>query len=127
VTHRRLLLGWLGVALAGCSREVPGPAAATLELTLNAPAPGDGAILFTLSGGPIDSVEAPGYRLYSTAVETNTYRLIVMGRLTPGSVARIHIPDQDRAGDYSAAVGQVAVRKSYRLQDPAVYSLDIVR
>ena len=112
----------LGLGVAACSAEPPGPSAAVLELALDSPAEDDGAVLLTIRGGPIDSVEAPGFRLYSTSLDPASHRLILTGPLTTGPIALIHIPDQNRTADYSATVDQVAAR-DYSQRDPAGYAL----
>jgi hypothetical protein len=118
----------LGLAgLGGCSSEAPGPASATLGLSLSSPAQNDGAVLFTITGGPVDSIESMGFRVYSTSPGANTYRVIVAGQLASGPIARVHIPDERRSADYAAMVEQVATRESYRQQDPAGYGLSFTR
>ena len=122
-----VLLG-LGVAgVGGCSSEAPGPASATLGLSLSSPAQDDGAVLLTITGGPVDSIEAEGYRIYSTSPAANTYRVIIAGQLASGPIALVHIPDERRSADYAAIVEQVAARDSYRQRDPAGYGLSFAR
>jgi hypothetical protein len=127
VSRWGVVLG-LGLAgLGGCSSEAPGPGSATLSLSLSSPAQDDGAVLLTITGGPVDSIEAPGYRIYSTSPEANTYRVIIAGQLVSGPIARVHIPDERRSADYAAIVEQVAARDSYRQRDPAGYGLSFAR
>jgi hypothetical protein len=114
------------LSLGGCSSESPGPSAATLQVGLASPAQDDGAVLFTISGGPVDSIEAPDYQVYSNRIDANTLRVIVTGSLQPGVIARIHVPDQSRIADYSGVVDQVAARSSYALRDPAGYGLTLI-
>ncbi len=113
------------LSLGGCSSEPPGPSAATLQVALATPAPDDGAVLFTITGGPVDSIDAADYQVYSNQRDANTLRVIVMGALKPGIIARIHIPDQSRIADYSGMVNQVAARASYTQRDPAGYGLTL--
>jgi hypothetical protein len=113
--------------LGGCSSEAPAPASATLGLSLSSPAQDDGAVLLTITGGPVDSIDSPGYRLYSTSPEANTYRVIIAGQLASGPIARVHIPDERRSADYAAVVEQVAAQGSYRQQDLAGYGLSFAR
>ena len=121
-----VLLG-LGLAgLGGCSSEA-GPASATLGLSLSSPAQNDGAVLLTITGGPVDSIESTGYRIYSTSPGANTYRVIIAGQLASGPIARVHIPDERRSADYAGTVEQVATRESYQQQDPAGYGLSFTR
>lgn len=96
-----------------------------MHVTLATPDSDDGAVLFTLSGGPVDSVEGVGYSVYSARIDDNTVRVIVTGTLASGPVARIHIPDHRRISSYSAIVNQVAARTTYQQRDPSGYSLTL--
>lgn len=113
------------IVLAGCSHEPEGPTAGTLSVSLTTPNRDDGAVLFTLSGGPVDSVEAVGYSVYSARIDPNTLRIIVTGDVVSGAIARIHIADNREASRYSASINQVAARSSYAQRDPATYSLSL--
>jgi hypothetical protein len=81
--------------------------------------------MFTLSGGPVDSVEAIGYSVYSARIDPNTLRIIVTGNLVSGTIARIRIADNREASRYSATINQVAARASYAQRNPASYSLSL--
>lgn len=109
--------------LPSCSSEPAGPTQAILTVTLTTSNGDDGAVLFTLSGGPVDSVEAVGYSVYSARIDANTIRVIVTGALGPGPVARIRIPDQRQISGYLVIVNQVAARTTYQQRDPGGYSL----
>jgi hypothetical protein len=111
------------VLLPSCSSEPDGPTAGILTVTLTTPNSDDGAMLFTLSGGPVDSVEAVGYSVYSARIDGNTLRVIVTGTLGPGPVARIRIPDQRQISGYLAIVNQVAAHTTYQQRDPSGYQL----
>jgi hypothetical protein len=88
-----LCLAAIGLS-AGCSGAASGPVGATLEVVLASPAQDDGAVLLTLSGGPVDSLAAasPDYLLYSSRSDPSTLRVIVTGDLGSGPIARIHTP-----------------------------------
>jgi hypothetical protein len=114
----------LGI-LASCT-EPAGPTEGTLLITLATPDGGDGAMLFTLSGGPVDSVESVGYSIYSARTDNNnTVRVIVTGTLASGPLARVHIPDQRQISGYLAIVNQVAAHTTYQQRDPSGYSLTV--
>jgi hypothetical protein len=113
------------IVLAGCSHEPEGPTAGTLSVSLATPNSDDGAVLFTLSGGPVGSVEAIGYSVYSGRIDPNTLRIIVTGNLVSGTIARIRIADNREASRYSATINQVAARSSYAQRNPASYSLSL--
>jgi hypothetical protein len=109
--------------LSGCSSPPAGPTAATVDLTFATAADDDGAVLFTIAGGPVDSVEAAGYAVYSARVDPNTMRVIVAGDLTSGVIARVHIADDQQLPQYSVTINQVAARASYVQRQPESYSL----
>jgi len=128
VIGKALAVGLLFMAaLAGCSSESSGPVAATMDVMLASPAQDDGAVLFTLTGGPVDSVEAPGYRVYSASGLGDTLRVIVAGELRPGRIARIHIGDDQRIPQYAARIDQVAARATYLQRNAGEYSLTLSR
>jgi hypothetical protein len=111
-----------GVA-CGCSSETAAPVGATLEVSFATSATDDGAVLFTVAGGPVDSVEAPGYQLYTSQTTPGSMRVVVAGALRAGVIARIHIADGSKLPQYSATIDQVAARGSYAQRDPVAYSL----
>jgi hypothetical protein len=117
-----LLLGTMS-AVVGCSHDTNEPTAGTLKVSLASPSSDDGAVLFTVSGGPVDSVAASGHQLYSARLDANTLRVVVLGDLVSGTLATIYIADNRLASSYSATVNQVAARVSYAQRDPASYSL----
>jgi hypothetical protein len=112
--------------VSGCSSDSAGPVAATLEVSFATSASDDGAVLFTVSGGPVDSVEAPGYRVYTAETTPTSIRVVVAGDLKGGTIARIHIADASKLPQYSATIDQVAARGSYAQRDPVSYSLVVV-
>ena len=123
--------GWLVVVagapglLVGCSGQPSAPVAATLQVSLSTPFNDDGALLFTVTGGRVDSVDAPGYTLYSSRTDPATLQVIVTGNLSAGIVAHVHIPDERVALQYSASISQVAARETYIERDPASYRLEL--
>ena len=108
-------------ALVACSHDTIGPSAGTLTVNLASPNSDDGAVLFTISGGPIDSVASPGHQIYSARLDASTLRLIVTGDVASGTIATIYLADMRLASSYSATVNQVAARASYGQHDPASY------
>jgi hypothetical protein len=113
------------LSLGSCSKEPSAPTAAALDLQLTTPAGDDGAVLLTISGGPVDSVEAPGLVLHVNRRALNATRVIVLGDIGPGRLARIHIPDGRQSSRYSVLINQVAARHSYAQRDPAAYTLNL--
>jgi hypothetical protein len=115
-----------GFWLSGCSQDPSAPISAALQVRLDTPAQDDGAALFTISGGPIDSVDALGRALYTARIDESTTRVIVAGDLTGGTIARIHVPDQRYVSQYSVTLDQVAAR-GYDQRDVASYALSLER
>lgn len=123
---RRLVLACLlGLVPLGCSNNT-GPTSVALNVSLSSPNTDDGAVLMTISGGPVDSVEAVGYAVFTARAGAETLRLIVTGNLGSGPIARIHIPDSRLVSRYSAKIGQVAVRATYAQRDPVSYSASLL-
>jgi hypothetical protein len=123
-------IGWPIAALLvltlthGCS-EASGPTAGVLRLGFAGSVAGVGGVLLTVSGGPVDSVEAPGFGIYSSRADANTLRIIITGAMASGSVAEVHIPDSRSASQYSVSVQQVAARGTYALSDPALVTASL--
>lgn len=122
----RLVIALIGAGtLGGCSPEPIGPTAGMLQVTLATPNTDDGAVLFTISGGPVDSIEAVGYSVHSARIDPNNLRVIITGHLHSGVIARIRIPDARQLSRYSAIINQVATRATYAQRNPASYSLSL--
>jgi hypothetical protein len=114
-----------GASLNGCSGPPLASESGSLEVTLSSPFPDDGALLFTVTGGRVDSVESLGYTVYSSRPEPNTLEVIVTGQLSSGTIARLYIANERLAPAYSARVIQAAARVSYSQRDPAAYGLTL--
>jgi hypothetical protein len=119
-----LLLGSLS-AVTGCSHDTNEPTAGTLKANLASPNTDDGAVLFTVSGGSVDSVAASDHQVYSARLDANTLRVVVIGDVGSGTLATIYLGDIRLASSYSATVNQVAARVSYAQRDPASYSVSL--
>ena len=96
----------------------------TLKLELSSPSGDDGAVLFTITGGPVESVEGAGYAIFSARPDANRMRVIVMGKLSPGIIAQIRIRDRDQASRYSVTVDQVA-GLDHLEREPGGYALHL--
>ena len=117
---------WLAVILlAGCSNST-GPTAGVLNLTVTSPHKDDGGIMLSVYGGPVDSVEAVGSVIHS-ARAADSVKMIVIGNLGSGVIARVHIPDNRQASRYSVQIKQVAARQTYAQRDPAGYTVSLAR
>lgn len=122
---KRGFLGLIGLTLLPACSPNTGPTAGTLDLQLSTPYADDGAVLLTVSGGPVDSVEAAGSRVYLSRPDEATLLLIVAGDLHAGTIGRLHIPDTRQAPGYTVVVSQVAARSSYTQRDPSQYTIQL--
>lgn len=114
------------VLSAACGTKEPvGPVAGELVITLTSPGASDGAVLLRLVG-PVDEVEAAGnYLVESAPLADGITRIVVVGTITSGPVARISIPDMSKAAQYYGLVEQVADRGNFALLSVAGYSVSI--
>ncbi len=114
------------VLSTACGTKQPiGPVAGELVITLTSPGANDGAVLLRLVG-PVDGVEAAGnYLVESAPLTAGITRIVVVGTITSGPVARISIPDMSQASQYYGLVEQVADRGSFALLSVAGYSVSI--
>ena len=109
---RRFALA-LALGLSGCSGQPSGPTGTTLEVTYTSPFQDDGALLFTITGGSVDSVEAaPGYVVYSGRPAPNTLEVIVTGDLSSRTIGRLYVSDERLVSQYEVRMVQVAARGS---------------
>ena len=120
------VLGWsLGCGDGGAPPDIPTPG--LLGLWLSSPNVNDGALLVTITGGIVDSVQpAPGYTLSSAGAGTSTVRVVVTGNVASGIVAQILVPDTRRAASYHITVDQAAARGSYALQNVGGYAIEVL-
>jgi hypothetical protein len=121
---RRWFISALLVFLAGCSNTT-GPVAGVLDVTLSTPRQDDGAVLFLVYGGPVDSIVSVGYPIYS-ARSADTLKAIATGQLAAGVIARLYVPDTRLTFRYAASIGQVAERGTYTPHGPPGYTVSLV-
>jgi hypothetical protein len=108
----------------------PQPAAQAGWLTIEfaTPRADDGAVQFGISGPAIDSVRTTApFQGVGGTINANTAFMVVTGTLRAGAVARIHVPDVNRATQYTATVQAVAQKGSYQLQDLTGYGVAVTR
>lgn len=98
-----------------------------VTIVLSTPNTNDGAILFRVSGGVVDSLTPSSSRfaLFAVEVDSTTLRVMVAGDLTDGAVAVFWMPDRRAIAAYSAALEQAAARSTYQQQDIGSYNLTI--
>ena len=97
-----------------------------VSVSLSTPNSNDGAIMFTLAGGVIDSLRPVGGTMFFASTGTNRFRAIVGGRITDGTVLQFWTPDRRNITSYTATLEQAAARSTYEQQDLSGYSLSIV-
>jgi hypothetical protein len=116
----RLLMLVIVALVAACGADAGGtPVPGALTLTLTSGGSSDGALVVLVSGGPVLSVDgAAGYQVASSTDPTGTHVMIV-GNVSSGVVAKLHVADVSRASSYVVTVEQVADRNSFALLDPA--------
>jgi hypothetical protein len=120
--HRALALS---VFLLSCSSGSTGPTSGFLKVNISPLSGEEGALLFSVRGGPVESVEAVSGAVHSAHIDANTVRVVLIGIPSSGSIARLRIADISQASHYSAEIGQVAARATYALRDPAGYSITL--
>jgi hypothetical protein len=117
------------VAVA-CSDDSTGAAArvGTLSLRLTTPHADDGAMLFEVSGPPIDSASAVNgsLRLFTRRVDGSTVVGAVVGALANGAAVTLHVPDVGASAGYTANVVEVADRQDALRASLAGYALTVV-
>lgn len=125
---RRLAVGAVAAFLlvAACGDKAPvGPVAGDLVVSLTTPGSQDGAVLVRVVG-PVESVTAEGgYLVESAALPNGITRLVVVGTIQSGPVARLRVPDLSRASEYFGLVEQVADRSTFALLSVAGYAVSI--
>lgn len=105
------------IVVMGCADVAPIPAPGTLVVELVATSPDAGALVFTVSGGPVTRVVAPGYEVTSRSDASGTH-ILVSGTLRTGTLVRLDVPELSRAGAYAVTVDQVADGVTFALLDP---------
>ena len=118
-----------GAALArGDSSSAPagaGGPAASFALVLEAPDDRTGALLLSISGGPVDSVVAAAGTSLATEIAAGETQAVITGSLPNGGVvARLYVPEADAAG-YRVVVLQAADAASFERRAPGSYGVAV--
>ena len=125
---RRLITAALlfGAAAAGCGDSNQNPSGAG-DLFVSYSGTGEaGAILLTISGGPVESVTAVGaQQVSSTSPYSNTTKVVVLGAVGNGDLLKIHVPDVSQLAQYSVRADQVADNTSFALLDPTRHTFTV--
>ena len=132
ITYLRALALGAVVMLASCvgddvpSGPPPPPSGpGFLQVLLETPRSDDGALLITLSGGPLDSLRVSQATLLMAPPGVNDQQVIIAGDVRAGAVLRFWVPERANVANYRAVLDQVATRRSYIQQSLADYSLTI--
>ena len=132
MTHARwavMLVAALSVSAACADEPLGGNAQArTLSLRLATPHADDGAMLFAVSGPPIDSATAgnASLQLFTRRVGSATMVGVVVGELANGAVVTLQVPDVGAAAGYSARVLEIADRQDALRASLTGYTLAVV-
>jgi hypothetical protein len=105
-------------------QSIPDPG--FVDVRLSSPNVGDRGILFSVSGAPVDTVQASGALEIRSVVVSGATIVILRGAVGPGIVARVRIADRNRLSQYSASVLQ-AVGSNYEQRGASAYRLDLVK
>ena len=119
----------LVLALACGGDDSTGPAAGTLVVSLTTPNSDDGGILFSVTGGEINTPTelTSSYVVFSRATGLTSINGVVVGDITAGSLATFEVPDIDQASSYTATIIEVATRDNALRESLDDYSLSISR
>lgn len=105
----------VGVA---CHSDLTGPippvGPGALEMRLTVPHTGDVALVIAVTGGPLDSVTAPGCEVAWLESTPDTYGVLVRGALRDGATLELWVPDRAQAAAYVARVTQAVEGDSYQ-------------
>lgn len=122
----RLAIATLVLLAVGCGDSNQNPSGAGdlfVAYTGNGQA---GAMLLTISGGPVESVSAIGVQqVSSTSPYANTTKVVLLGEVGNGDVLKIHVPDVSAVTQYNVRVDQVADKDSFALLDPTRHTFSV--
>jgi len=104
----------------------PPPARGWLNLQLTTPNSDDGGIVFTVAGGPIDSVRFV-HEGFSSAVSDSIWSFLATGELSNGAIAQLFVPNVNKPAIYRPEIQQVAALVTYEQRDLAGYRLQVVK
>ena len=129
---RILALSALVITLASCGSSSGGggnPVPGFLSLHYSTTGATDGAVLFKVQGGTIDSVTTPVGGMVqsgSYVINPSFTRVVAAGNITNGVIARIHVPDVSTAASYTATIEQLTDRTTFaQLSFAANHSITI--
>lgn len=99
----------------------------TVVLNLTTPHPDDGAVLFEVSGPPIDSAIAvnASLRLFTRRVGGSTLLGALVGPIRTGTVVTLYVPDVAANGGHTARLLEVADRQDTLRSSLTGYALTV--
>ena len=130
---RRAVLGFasLLLAAAACGGESGGqnpthPGDLLVSYFQGGPEPG--ALLLTITGGPVENVSALGGQQVSfSSPFAGTTKVVVLGTLTNGDLLRLRVPDVTQSTSYTVRVEQAADNGTFALIDASLYTFTVHR
>jgi hypothetical protein len=125
VIHASLTLLAAAGLSAACSESTitPPPTPTALRIDLETPNADDGALVLTVRGPGISTVQAAsaGYLTYTRDSGPEETRVIVVGDLKAGAVLTLQIASGHHLQDYRATIQQVATRSDGLRDDVSAY------
>jgi hypothetical protein len=117
-----------GVACSDDPIGAPPQRTGTLTLLLTTPHTDDGAVMFEVSGPPVDSVLAANtsLRLFTRRADGSTVVGVAVGVVTGDALVMLHVPDTTRAAEYTARLLDVADRGNVLRASLAGYALSVM-
>lgn len=116
-------------ASAACANDPTAGAtqAGTVMLRLTTPHADDGAVMFEVSGPPIDTAIAvnASLQLFTQRASGSTMVGVVVGEVTDGAVVTLRVPDVGAAAGYTARVLEVADRQNALRASLTGYALTV--
>lgn len=108
--------------------SAPAPVPGWLNLQFITPYANDGAVQLTVVGGAIEEIQLLSQFNGYAAVVAGSARLLATGEIASGTVARIRVPDVNKAAGYQALIGQVAERGNFALRASTLgYRAEVVK
>ncbi|HEV8196190.1 MAG TPA: hypothetical protein VGP87_06095 [Gemmatimonadales bacterium] len=106
----------------------PPPLGGDLVISYVPGGPAVGAILFTISGGPVENVtvrNGAGLQVSFASPLAGTTKVLVSGALSAGDILTVRVPDISLAASYTVHIDQVADNVTFSLIDPTLNTLTI--
>ncbi|MDX2260413.1 MAG: hypothetical protein SFU84_01770 [Gemmatimonadales bacterium] len=115
------------LALVGCGGTDPVPVTpGELAIQLTAPNTPPGAMVLTVSGGPISGLTPANGIEGALSTDADGTHLLLVGSLDGGVVAVLQIPDVALATRYVIRIDQVADATTFALLDAAQWRASLV-